>query len=226
MSHECTCMALHMVGVHVHLGAQPRLPCSPIEGQAFAELIPQYEGTDGEQSGPALLPVLLLCTPQKGGLLRSLSPRCRHAPPAGGSCCAYGCSEGSVGAPVRRASGKQALGNRRANLGGPEAQGEFSSCRLPARAALPQDSSCLGRAALLKLQCGYGARLLLSPVHLQQDMQAGCVSVEKMKFTGLAHITPMPFRGIHPVPKLWQPAKCYQNAAACRARVCDKTKLG
>ena len=101
MSHECTCMALHMVGVHVHLGAQPRLPCSPIEGQAFAELISQYEGTDGEQSGPALLPVLLLCTPQKGGLLRSPSPRCGHAPPAGGSCCAYGCSEGSVGGPVR-----------------------------------------------------------------------------------------------------------------------------
>ena len=123
--------------------AQPRLPCSPIEGQAFAQLVSQDEGTDGEQSGPALLPVLLLCrrvAPQKGSLLRSLSPCCWHVPPAGGSCCASGCSDGSVGVLVRQALSKRAVANCRVNLGA-RSSGRTGSCRLPARAALPQDSS-------------------------------------------------------------------------------------
>ena len=84
----------------------------------------------------------------------------------------------------------------------PEAQGRTGSRRLPARAALPQDSSCLGRGALLKLQCGCRARLRLSTVYLQQDMEASCVSIQKMKFTGLAHRTCMPYTGIHSVRKL------------------------
>ena len=125
------CMCSQVPSQVCPLRAQPRLPRLPIEGQAFAKLVPQDEGTDGEQSGPALLPVLLLCRrlgPQKRSLLRSLSPCCRHVPPAGGSCCACGRSDGSVGAPVRQASGEQALGSRCASLGSPEARGSSGSC--------------------------------------------------------------------------------------------------